>query len=230
MKFIKKNIYIITLIIVVILILAFIITKKILKEQEIELVENRKENSNHLIQDNISDKEVGCNIVKVDIKGEIVYPGVYELDDSKRVIDVINLAGGLTKKANTSLINLSKKINDEMVIIIYSNDEIANSMAEKIEIIETICKCDEIKNDSCLTVEDVLENEKEDEEITTSDKISLNNCTKDELLTISGIGDAKADAILKYKNEKGFTKIEDLLEVDGIGSKLYEQIKEFFKL
>ena len=64
--------------------------------------------------------------VKVDIKGLIEYPGVYELSENSRVIDVIKSAGGLKEDANTEYINLSKKITDEMVIIIYSNKDIEN--------------------------------------------------------------------------------------------------------
>ena len=62
--------------------------------------------------------------VKVDIKGAIKKPGVYEVDNNKRVIDVINIAGGLNKNANTNYINLSSKVKDEMVIWIYTSKEI----------------------------------------------------------------------------------------------------------
>ena len=63
---------------------------------------------------------------KVDIKGQINMPGIYSLKSNSRVIDVITLSGGLTENADTSVINLSKKIKDEMVIIVYSYDEVAN--------------------------------------------------------------------------------------------------------
>ena len=61
---------------------------------------------------------------KVDIKGEILTPGIYTLKSNSRVIDVIEMSGGLTENADTSVINLSKKITDEMVIIIYSKSEV----------------------------------------------------------------------------------------------------------
>jgi len=73
-------------------------------------------NNNHdvvLEEDVVLEQEknddVECNI-KVDIKGEIKSPGLYELKCDDRVLDVINLAGGLTKKADTSMLNLSKKV------------------------------------------------------------------------------------------------------------------------
>ena len=63
---------------------------------------------------------------QVDIKGEINNPGIYEVKEGSRVIDVIRLAGDLTTNADTSVLNLSKKVKDEMVIIVYSYDEVAN--------------------------------------------------------------------------------------------------------
>ena len=63
---------------------------------------------------------------KVDIKGAIKKPGVYNIKENSRVIDVINLAGGLNKNADTTYINLSKKVFDEMVIIIYTKEKISD--------------------------------------------------------------------------------------------------------
>ena len=64
------------------------------------------------------------NKVLVDVKGEVNTPSVYELTTNNTVIDAINKAGGLTKVADTSNLNLSKKLEDEMVIIVYSKEEI----------------------------------------------------------------------------------------------------------
>ena len=63
---------------------------------------------------------------QVDIKGEVNVPGIYTVKENSRVIDVIRLAGDLTENADTSVLNLSKKVVDEMVIIVYSYDEVAN--------------------------------------------------------------------------------------------------------
>ncbi|MBQ8131898.1 MAG: SLBB domain-containing protein, partial [Bacilli bacterium] len=68
--------------------------------------------------------EEEVELLQVDIKGEVRTPGIYQVKESSRVMDVINIAGGLTENANTTVINLSKKIFDEMVIIIYSNQEV----------------------------------------------------------------------------------------------------------
>ena len=59
----------------------------------------------------------------VDIKGAINNPGTYSMKKGSRVIDVIHLAGELTNNADTSVLNLSKKVTDEMVIIVYSKSD-----------------------------------------------------------------------------------------------------------
>lgn len=66
-----------------------------------------------------------------------------------------------------------------------------------------------------------------DSEEKSSDKVNINTATKDELMTISGIGEAKANAIISYREEKGnFEKIDDIMNVSGIGQSLYDKIKE----
>ena len=75
-------------------------------------------------KEKVMKKEEIEKTVYVDIKGAINNPGVYEMNSDSRVIDVIKEAGDLTPDADTSLLNLSKKVDDEMYIIIYTKDEI----------------------------------------------------------------------------------------------------------
>ena len=56
-------------------------------------------------------------------------------------------------------------------------------------------------------------------------KIDLNRATMEQLHTLKGIGDKKAVAILEYRKEHNFTKIEDIMKVKGIGKKMFEKIK-----
>ena len=157
--------------------------------------------------------------IKVDIKGQVINPGIYSLKPDSRVIDVIAAAGGLTGEADTSVINLSKKITDEMVIIIYSKAEVADF--HKTKEIEEQChqKNEEsLINDACI---------KSDTEETKLGKISLNKATKEELMTLPGIGESKAKEIINYREKNGpFKTIEDLKKVTGIGENIFAQIKE----
>ena len=120
MKFIKNHIYLLSGTLVLIIIIISLITKIKLNNNAVTLNSNEEEKieKENISKENINTTE-DCLLYKVDIKGEVNNPGVYQLSEESRVIDVINSAGGLTDKANTSLINLSKKIKDEMVIIIY---------------------------------------------------------------------------------------------------------------
>lgn len=163
---------------------------------------------------------------KVDIKGEIQNPGIYTLTSSSRIIDVIEAAGGLTEKADTSVINLSKKIIDEMVIIIYSKQEVKefeNTKRQQEQVIEQCIQKDQnsIKNDACISIETSKDNSKD------TGMVSLNNASIEELMTLTGVGEAKAKEIIRYREEKkGFKKIEELLEVSGIGESIFAKIKD----
>lgn len=164
---------------------------------------------------------------QVDIKGEVINPGIYTVKEGSRVIDVIRLAGDLTEVADTSVLNLSKKVKDEMVIIVYSFDEVASftetKEQEKIE--QEACKNQNgIENDACI--EDSTDDTSSGS-VVISGKISLNTATIDELMMLPGIGEAKAEAIIKYREEVGaFQNIEELKEVNGIGDAIFDDIKE----
>lgn len=164
---------------------------------------------------------------QVDIKGEVINPGIYTVKEGSRVIDVIRLAGDLTEVADTSVLNLSKKVKDEMVIIVYSYDEVENFTAtkEKEEIEQEACLSQNgIQNDACIkdSTDDTSSSS-----VVISGKVSLNTATLDELMTLPGIGEAKAQSIIEYREEVGaFQNIEELKEVSGIGDAIFDQIKE----
>lgn len=140
------------------------------------------------------------------------------------MIDVIEKAGGLTDKANTTVINLSKKIIDEMVIIVYSNQEVRDfeKTKEKEQLIQNKCQQKDensLKNDACIT----NNNSKK----TIDTKVSLNKASLEELMTLPGIGEVKAKEIINYRTEKGeFKSLEELLQISGIGESTLEKIKD----
>lgn len=168
--------------------------------------------------------------IMVDIKGAVNNPDVYEMKDDDRVIDVIKKAGGLKANANTSLINLSKKIKDEMAITIYTNEEIKASQ-------QTChpCECPEVnsacttENSSKTTAKEATSKTNKDSKTVkkTNEKVSINTATLEQLKTLDGIGDAKAKAIIGYRQKNGaFKKIEEIKNVSGIGDAIYEKIKD----
>ena len=163
--------------------------------------------------------------VFVDIKGEVKNPGVYEVDKDYTIYQAIEKAGGLTKLANTDYINLSKRVTDSMAIIIYSQKEI-NAMKKdeqiKYQIKVEEKTCPDNLNDACLN-----KKESSSKTETKTDKVSLNKGTKEDFMTLSSIGESKAQAIIEYREKNGdFKKIEDIKNVSGIGDSIYEKIKD----
>ena len=213
-----------------------------------------KEYSSNNIQDLSSSDDSN---IKVEIKGMVLNPGVYELENGKRVNDLIEVSGGLLENANTNYLNLSKKLKDEMVIIVYSNDEI-NSFKENknsnYENIKIECNCPDTINNACMDIGDIShednityennsenknsnsenknsnsENKNLDSNISDIDsKISINDADEENLTKISGIGSSKAKSIIEYRKQNGnFKTIEDIMNVSGIGKSLFEKIKDY---
>lgn len=169
--------------------------------------------------------------IKVDIKGSVLNPGVYEMANGDRVNDVILLAGGFTESYSTKYINMSKKVTDEMVIYIYSNEEIEalkNNIDDESKINEEIeCLCEETKNDACYIYDEEAIYESSNTSNKSNDqKVDLNTATVEELMTLDGIGESKAKAIIEYRKENKFESAEDIMKVSGIGESLYSKIKE----
>ena len=186
----------------------------------------KKESKKETIEKNIVEekaKEEKEEEYKVDIKGAVITPGLYSLPKSSRVIDVINKAGGLKDNANTTPINLSLKIKDEMVIIIYTNEEVENFVKTKEKEARMIKECNEfnnLRNDACI-------NTKSNKETKVEGKININTATKEELNTLPGIGSSKAKSIIEYREKvNGFKEIDELKKVEGIGEELFAKIKE----
>ena len=152
----------------------------------------------------------------IDIKGNVKNPGVYEFNENDRVIDAINLAGGLKKNANTSNINLSQKLKSEMVIYIYSNDDIKKNEGNMS--CDTKCKTEVIEVNNCI---ETNENKNNDE------KININTASLEDLIKISGIGESKAKNIIEYRETNGqFKNIEEIKNINGIGDSLFNKIKD----
>lgn len=149
-------------------------------------------------------KPVEPELFMVDVKGEVHVPGVYELPADGRVKDAIAMAEGLTDEANELAINFAQKVEDQMVIYVPHEDD-DSGLPEN-----TTTGAGEV---SGATV------------------ININTASEQELMTLSGIGQAKAQQIIQYREENGlFDTPEDLMNVSGIGEKSFETLKDSIKV
>lgn len=176
--------------------------------------------------DSIEEVLIEEKTIKSEIKGAVGSPGVYELKPGSRVEDIVNLSGGLNKNANIDTINLSKVLNDEMVVIIYTNEEIESMRKGNttIKYIENECICPVVENNACIG--EIITNIDENTSKPNDFKISLNKATLEELMTIKGIGEKKAQAIIEYRKKTPFKNTEEITNISGIGKATYEKIKD----
>lgn len=182
------------------------------------------------IQEDIEDKEP--KNINVDIKGQIKKPGVYSVLEGSTINDLIKLSGGINKNGTTENINLAKKVEDEMIVIIKTKTALSKYLKNNKQL-EPICAttsvdCSEcLKNDSSSVIVNKESTPKVDNNNGKSDKISINNATKEELMQLNGIGESKASTIIEYRNTNGpFKSIEDIKNVSGIGEVAFEKIKD----
>lgn len=158
-----------------------------------------------------------------DIKGSVKKPGVYDFTQGDKIIDAINKAGGLTKNATTNNLNLSKKLTNEMVIYVFSKNELTTTKALEPVSNASECKCETIEINNCVDKNTTNESNKD----TVPAKININTDNKERLMTISGIGSSKADAIIEYRTKNGnFKTTEDIMNVSGISKTIYDKIKD----
>ena len=138
-------------------------------------------------------------VIFVDIKGAVKNPGVYQMKVGDRVKDALEAAGGLTAEADSQKVNLAKRLEDQMVIVVPKVGE----EAEEIPAGETR------------------------KEAAKDGKVNINTATVEELKTLKGVGEKKAEAIIEYRKKNGsFQTKEDLMKVRGIGKKLFESFQE----
>lgn len=158
---------------------------------------------NNKVDNDILEGNSNSKIV-VEIKGEVMNPDVYTLNEGSIIKDLIEVAGGLTQEADISNINRAKEIKNHELIIIRNINDV--NIEEEVDY-------SEINEDS------------------DDGKISINDSDISKLKEIPGIGEVKANSIILYREKNnGFKSIEELKNVDGIGEKTFEKIKDSIKL
>lgn len=141
--------------------------------------------------------------IMVDVKGAVKNEGLYELSTTARVHDAIKAAGGFSDTANKKSVNLAQKLTDEAVIYVASQGE-----------------------DISVVSPATASGSSDSKSTSDSSKVNLNTAGVSELMTISGVGEKRADDIIAYRDSNGgFSSIDDLKNVSGIGAKTLENIR-----
>lgn len=146
------------------------------------------------------------------ICGAVNVPGVYEVEQNARLYEVVESAGGLREDAAEESVNQARQIEDGEMIRILTQEEAAQAGDEE--------------------AGEGAENDVKAETANDSDgRIDLNLATVAELMTLPGIGQAKADSIVRYREKNGaFSSIEEIKQVEGIKEGVYNRIKDHIKV
>lgn len=149
-------------------------------------------------------------VIYVDVTGAVKAPGVYTLPAGSRVFEAIALAGGAREDASLENLNQAGLLQDGQQIRVYTEEEAAQ-MAQQGSL-------------PSLPGAETAAGQEEGQE---ASKVNINTAGKDELMTLTGIGETRAEAILAYRQETGgFQAPEDLMQVEGIKEKTFEKLKD----
>ncbi|MCI5874119.1 MAG: helix-hairpin-helix domain-containing protein [Clostridiales bacterium] len=144
------------------------------------------------------------------ICGAVLTPGVYEVPQGSRIYEVVQMAGGLTEQASKSSVNQAEPVYDGQMIFLPTLEEA-----------EAGISIDALSHAAGDT--DALDGREND----TDSRVNINTATLSELMTLSGIGQTKAERILAYRDAHGsFSSAEEIMNVDGIKEGLYNRIKD----
>ena len=144
-------------------------------------------------------------MVQVYICGAVASPGVYTLPGGSRVVQAVEAAGGFLPDAEEKILNLARRIEDGEQITVWTREE-----AEKMG--------------STGTSEPDADGQTKPD--SGSGKVNLNTAGKEERMTLSGIGESRADAIIAYREANGpFGAVEEIMNIEGIKEKMFEKIR-----
>lgn len=150
-------------------------------------------------------------VLYVYVCGAVCAPGVYTLPKESRICDVFEKAGGFTEDAATDYWNQARILNDGEMIYVPTKEEV------------------EERNLSAESTSGVSKGNTNDSSY--EGKININTASKEQLMTIPGIGEAKALAIISYRESNGaFSSIEEVKNVEGIKDGVFSKMKEYIEI
>ena len=178
-------------------------TSEYLVAEEVTITEMETQMEDNLAEEN-QGTEQAETLLYVYVCGEVNTPGVYTLPEGSRVCDVFVLAGGFTENAAVDYWNQARVLKDGEMIYVPTIEE-AKERDQDISSQDVSFKDNSAKN-----------------------KININTASKAQLMTIPGIGEAKANAIIAYRESNGaFSSVEEIKKVEGIKDGVYTKMKDY---
>ncbi|MBO8164151.1 MAG: ComEA family DNA-binding protein [Brevibacillus sp.] len=158
----------------------------------------------------------------VDVKGSVKHPGLYQFAENDRVQHVIEAAGGFLPAADTSRVNLAQPLVDGMVVWVPQKGD--NSTPP---LLPESCPCQSGTVQAGAGQSAALFSGQGTGGFSADGRVNLNRATLQQLMTLPGIGETRAQAIIAYREQHGpFTSPEQLKKVTGIGDKTYQELKD----
>ncbi|WP_286317076.1 DUF655 domain-containing protein [Romboutsia ilealis] len=186
---------------------AYIVSQSEVREEE-SISNNISDEKDNKEKEQIKIENTNKKTITVFISGEVKNPGVVAIDAEKRLSDAVNELGGTTENADLNKVNLAVKLKDESHYII-----------PKIG--------DNLESHNKETFENNIENDLNNK----NNLININTASIQELDALPGVGEATANKIVNYREEKGkFNSIEEIKNVNGIGDKKYEELKTLISI
>lgn len=141
--------------------------------------------------------------------GAVNVPGVYELPAGSRVYEALDAAGGTCPEADPVYLNRAEEIQDGQQIYVPTAEE-----------------AKELGQPGAAGTGGIVPGAKETQS-GAGGKVNLNTASKEELMTLTGIGEAKAESIMAYREEHGrFTSVEELMQIPGIKEGVFRKIRD----
>lgn len=161
-------------------------------------------------------------VIYVHLCGAVKEPGVYQVAEGSRLDAVVTCAGGLTEQAASEYINLAQIVVDGQQYFIPSIEDV-----EGVNRLDYTNSFPEVTGSTNTSIAGGKTNTEKLSEQATSDYVNINTATREELMTLTGVGEAKADSIIAYRETVSqYETIEDIMKVSGIKEGLFQKIKD----
>ncbi|NTW71585.1 MAG: hypothetical protein HGA49_05025 [Eubacteriaceae bacterium] len=175
---------------------------------ESSAAEEYGEDKTELSDDPEADTEAGK--IFVHIGGEVKHPGVVELETGARLFEAIQAAGGATEKADLNQINLAAVVSDQQKILVPGQREVT---------------------EAGINPSPGSNNENTAGYPSEEGKININTASATELMNLPGVGESIAESIISYREtNNGFKTIEEIKNVNRVGDKTFEKMKDLIKI